>query len=317
MSDVQNIKETYNLGNIVGLLKEKKLEIKEINDETYITGNLIIQVTNKYGISEIKVDVIQKQYYSNGKDNKQFKAFETVMNDYKDIKEYGEDADLVEVIVKVVENNYYNAEKDEMIETVGLMATTDFDRGIYSAIKRIKDKKTPQSSKIGFEGFISKIERQENNEINVEIIGVGYGGKAIKNKLVVGRELSTQFENSYQTNCQVTIYYVDIAEIEKQEQQESLGFGEGSDIVIEKINRKKLVVGATVPNYDGLKADQITQLLTNRAIELQEKKNKAKKEREEKENKPTFNNDLGVGFDVPTFNESDQGGEPVNPFGIN
>lgn len=308
----QTIKETYNLGNIVGLLKEKNLEIATDKEgRTVIRGDLVIQVTNKYGVSEIKVRVYQQQLYKSGKESKQFKTFETVMNTYKDIKEYGDDADLIEVIVKVNENNYYVSDKDEVVETTNLITTTDFDRGIFTPIKRIKDKNTPQSSKIGFQGFISKIDKKEDNSLDVEIIGVGYGGKAIKNKLQVGSELSAQFENTYSSNCEATLYYVMIFEIQKIIEQANIGFGEGSDIVVEKITKKSLVVGGTEPNYDGLQADQVTQLLRNRTLEIQEVKDKGRKAAEENAT-PT---DLGepTGFAVPQF---DGVTTDTNPFGI-
>lgn len=311
--DSQTIKETYNLGNIVGILKEKNLEIAADKEgKTVIRGDLVIQVTNKYGVSEIKIRVYQQQLYKSGKENKQFKAFETVMNSYKDIKEFGDDADLVEVIVKVNENNYYVADKDDVVEATNLMATSDFDRGIFTPIKRIKDKATPQSSKIGFQGFISKIDRKEDNSLDVEIIGVGYGGKAIKNKLQVSPELSAQFENTYSTNCEATLYYVMIFEIQRMTEQSNVGFGEGSDIVIEKVIKKNLVVGGTDPNYDGLQADQVTQLLRNRSLEIQEIKDKGRKAAEE--NATPTNLGEPTGFVAPQF---DGVVNDSNPFGIN
>lgn len=310
----QTIKQTENLGNVVGLLKEKNLEIADVRMgdqvETCIRGDIMVQVKNKYGISEVKIRIFQKQFYNNGKENKAFKVFKKVMDEYKDIKEYGEEADAVEVIVSVSENNYYSEEKNDIVETLTLTATTDFDKGLFTPIKRVA-KDVPQSCKIGFEGYISKVENKENGEVDIEIIGVGYGSKAIKNKLTVGKDLAIQFQKTYTQNCSAKLFYVIINEVERKKETENLGFGEGSDIVIEKINRKNLVVGGSLPDYDKLKADQVTLVMRNRNIDIQEIIDKGRKKKEEG-GQPSFTS-ADTDYTFPDHESSIESDEQ-NPF---
>lgn len=135
----QKIQQTTNIGVVIGLLKSKEIKINTKDGKTYATGNIVVQVTNEYGISDLRIDVMQYELYNNGKENKAYKSLLTINDSYKTIKDDGvENADLIQVYVKVQENAYYSTDREEMVESIRLMATTDFDRGFYTPISRVK-----------------------------------------------------------------------------------------------------------------------------------------------------------------------------------
>ena len=290
----QKIQQTTNIGVVIGLLKSKEIKINTKDGKTYATGNIVVQVTNEYGISDLRIDVMQYELYNNGKENKAYKSLLTINDSYKTIKDDGvENADLIQVYVKVQENAYYSTDREEMIESIRLMATTDFDRGFYTPISRVKDINAKQVAKISFGGYISDIRKKEDGALDVDVIGVTYSGKAIKHRVQVEKELVAPFEGGYYVGCTTTLSYLMIDAVEMVKENEEVGLGEGAGLTVERRTRKNLVVGASPANPNGITQEQATHLLNMRKVEMDEKMDAAKKKQEEKTN-VTFD----VAFDV-------------------
>lgn len=268
----QKIQQTENIGMVIGLLKSKDIRTGTSERGNYANGNIVVQVKNEYGVSEIKIDVMQNEKYNNGNDNKAYKSLLTIRDTYKTIKDHGEEnADLVQVYVKIDENNYYAKDEDAMRETIRLMATTDFDKGFFTPISRVKDVNAKQTARISFGGFIQDITKKEDGTLDVSMVGATYSGKAIKHKLQVGQELASAFQNTYFVGQSTTLYYVIVNAVELVKAKEEVAFGEGSGMTVEKFTRKNLVVGGSNPHVNGLTQEQVAHMLKIRTVELEEK----------------------------------------------
>lgn len=273
----QKIQQTENIGMVIGLLKSKDIKTETGENGNYVKGNIVVQVKNEYGVSEIRIEIMQSEKYNNGNDNKAYKAMLTVRDTYKTIKDHGEEnAELVQVYVKVEENNYYSKEDDAMRETIRLTATTDFDKGFYTPISRVKDVNAKQTARISFGGFIQDIVKKEDGTLDVAMVGATYSGKAIKHKLQVGQELAGAFQSTYFVGQSTTLYYVIVNAVELIKTQEEVAFGEGSGITIEKFTRKNLIVGGSNPHTNGLTQEQVAHMLKIRTVELEEKLEKGR-----------------------------------------
>lgn len=94
--------ELQNDVNIIGKLKTKYFEFDEGTspDANHVLrGHFVIVVKNdKDGVNELKVDFYSKRITNSGNESVQYKALETIKNDYKTIDEHGEEeADRVKV----------------------------------------------------------------------------------------------------------------------------------------------------------------------------------------------------------------------------
>lgn len=319
----QKIQQTENIGMVIGLLKSKDIRTGTGEKGNYANGNIVVQVKNEYGVSEIKIEVMQSEKYNNGKDNKAYKSLLTIRDTYKTIKEHGEEnAELVQVYVKVDENNYYAKDDDSIRETVRLIATTDFDKGFYTPISRVKDVNAKQTARISFGGFIQDIQKKDDGTLDVSMVGATYSGKAIKHKLQVGQELAGAFQSTYFVGQSTTLYYVIVNAVELVKAKEEVAFGEGSGMTVEKFTRKNLIVGGSNPHINGLTQEQVAQMLKIRTVELEEK---LEKERA-KANNVSTNANTGFGTtgfgDVGTTGGFTGGfgntgmGDMTNPFGM-
>ncbi|HSQ87275.1 hypothetical protein, partial [Romboutsia sp.] len=206
------VKQTENFGEVIGLLKKKNIKFGSSKEtgKNYANGSIEVELTNEYGINVLKIDVMQMELKKDGDSNKNYKALQTINNEYKSIEEHGkENADLIQVFVKVEENNYYLKEEDEVKESVKLLATTNFDKKIFAPIARVKDKTTPHKASVSFGGMITKvIPNETTGELAVEIVGANYHGQAVKHKLDVSKELAGGFRGIYQEGAVTTLHYI-------------------------------------------------------------------------------------------------------------
>lgn len=311
----QKLTQTENVGVVVGLLKEKNLKFDTTKDgRKYVNGNIRVEVSNEYGISELKIDIMQMEKYANGNDSKAYKRIETVNETYKTIKDHGrENADLVKVGIKIEENNYYSKQDDEIKEGKKIVASTNFDKNIFFPIDKV-DANEKQIARMTFGGRINGINRKEDGSLSVDIVGVTYSGKALKHKLEVGKELAGAFEATYFEGCTADLFYMIVDAVELKKVEQTVAFGIGFDDTIERRTRKNIVVGGGNPNANGITQEQMTHMLAMRDAELKDlletKKNEA--------NNMTQNNNVAFGFGGNQVPTTGFGGsmDNSNPFGM-
>lgn len=307
------VKQTENFGEIIGLLKKKNIKFGTSKEgKNYANGSIEVEVENQYGTNVIKIDVMQMELKKDGDINKAYKALQTINEEYNSIEECGkEGADLVQVFVKVEENNYYS--DGEVREGMKLIASTNFDKKAYTPIKRVANKSTEHKATISFGGMITKMIPNENTgELKVEIVGATYTGKAIKHRLDVSKELAQSFRGVYQEGCVTTLHYMPVNAVEVQEVKQQVAFGSAPSYSITNTTRKNLICGGDPVNYaSDMTQEVVTQMLTLRANDLEKVKEDAIKRTQQA---PAQTQTFGtVGTTPATDNGTAFGGG--NPFG--
>lgn len=321
MEQQNTVKETENYGEIVGLLKKKNIKFgTSKNGKNYANGSIEVEVENQFGTSVIKIDVMQMELKKDGEENKNYKALQTINTEYKTIEENGkEDADTIQVFVKLEENNYFL--DGEIKEGMKLLASTNFDKRVFAPIKRV-DKSTEHKALISFGGMITKIIPNETTgELKVEVVGATYTGKAIKHKLDVSKELAQGFRGVYHEGSVTTLHYMPINAVEVEEVNRQVAFGVAPSYSgITKTTRKNLICGGDPVNYaSDMTQEVVKQMLVLRENELETLKENAN---QRTETTPAF----GTGVGIQTGGDSNPfgGGNPfggatggnTNPFGM-
>lgn len=308
------VKQTENFGEIIGLLKKKNIKFGTSKEgKNYANGSIEVEVENQFGTNAIKIDVMQMELKKDGEVNKAYKALQTINEECKSIEESGKEfADLLQVFVKVEENNYYS--DGEVREGIKLIASTNFDKKAFTPIKRVANKATEHKATISFGGMITKIIPNENTgELKVEIVGATYTGKAIKHRLDVSKELAQSFRGVYQEGCVTTLHYMPVNAVEVQEVKQQVAFGSAPTYSITNTTRKNLICGGDPVNYaSDMTQEVVTQMLTLRANDLEKVKEDALKKIQQA---PTETQSFNVGMTSAPVGENNPFGTD-NPFGI-
>lgn len=94
----RELRETLNIVEIVGTLKEKNLEYYTLDDgRESIRGNVVVEVKEGDKIHNHKIEVFSMKLNQKGNISGLFKGYETVMNEYKDKVSYPDEADRIAV----------------------------------------------------------------------------------------------------------------------------------------------------------------------------------------------------------------------------
>lgn len=263
------IRQTENKAYVIGVLKEKKIDFKpsKKTGRLMAMGHLVVVVDTELGKGEVKVKVQQFADKKDGSANSLYKGLQTVAQTYKSIAEVGEEnADLIKIEGQLVDETYYSVNKGDFIEKLEIKGTF---------INRLTDKSTPHCCKVGFEGYLSKI-TPKNDELEVELIGIGYEGVATTVTGLVPNHLTVPFQQRYVVGCTTTLNFAIINEVETRQVQAEVGFGEGLGEVIETHKIKRVIFGGGMPIYanteNALSEETVRQGLALRQAKLEEKK---------------------------------------------
>lgn len=286
------VKQTENFGEVIGLLKKKNIKFgtSKESGKNYANGSIEVEVENQFGTNVIKIDVMQMELKKDGDINKNYKALQTIHTEYKSIEEHGkENADLIQVFVKLEENNYYL--DGEVKEGMKLLASTNFEKSAFTPIKRVSDKATPHKAQISFGGMITKIIPNETTgELKVEMVGATYTGKAIKHRLDVSSELAQGFRGVYQEGCVTVLHYMPVNAVEVKEVKQEVAFGNAPSYNITSTTRKNLICGGDQVNYaSDMTQEVVKQMLVLRENDLEKvKENALKKSQQGQTSAPAF-----------------------------
>lgn len=309
------VQQTENFVEIIGILKKKDINFgvstKSGTEKNYANGHIEVEVSTAAGVNVLKVNVMQMELKADGNVNKNYKALQTIANEYKAKDECGEEADTIRVVGKIEENNFYSKEDDEVRENVQIVAAANFDKGEFAPISRV-EKNTEHKAIASFGGFISKVINNEaTGDLKVTIIGSSYNGQAIVNTLDVSKDLAPQFQAIYQQGMVATFHYQIINAVEIKEVVEQVTFGVAPSRTIRKVSRKNLIVGANSVDYNSkMNEEVVRQMLTVRNVKLE----KVKEEGRNKENKTSSSTVASNGsFDMSKISST----FGMNPFANN
>ena len=160
----ENIVQTVNEAYITGYLKTMELKNEIFEGMEVISGHLTVLVDDKFGKSEVKVNVRQNAKKKDGNDNTLYKSLKTIQGTYKSIDTVGiENADYIRITGELQDNFFFAVDKNDYVENKILKGTF---------INRVDPKENPSGCKVIIEGMITNIKNQ-NYELWVEILGIG------------------------------------------------------------------------------------------------------------------------------------------------
>ena len=284
MENNVQLKEAFNRVEVVGILAEKKLEIKNFNGKDAITGELVIKTGES---SFIKMKVFTNRLKTDGTENKVFIGLNTVMNEYKSIAETGneEEADKVQAVGKLSEGKpFLNQNTGEVV--VALANQLSF-------ISRVTNLATYEpKAKWQGEVFVQnyKVEMKKNGEELEEtgrklmnVVVPVYGGKVFPMTLILEEEGAEWFEDNVEKGSTIKVYCDLVNKTEKIVQgSTSGGFGKKEPQVFTRVINERVVTGAddAYPTYEEGEESQkaynpqvITQALAVREQIIEETKN--------------------------------------------
>lgn len=171
---MSEIKQAINQFKIIGTLKTKSLEKTKVKDSNVIRGFLIIEVKEKQKVHNHRVNIYAREKTMSGNTSKQYKGFQTVMNEYIAKDDNEDEASYVEVKGNI-DYNVYKTQFGEINENNRLRT---------NSVHRV-DKEKPQQSKAVVEVITDtyKTEMKNGEPTGYQLVNgltVGYKGHGIK-----------------------------------------------------------------------------------------------------------------------------------------
>lgn len=272
-----NLRQANTKATAVGLLTDKKLEIKTDpkDGEKHIEGTVTVKTSDK---NFVTFSVYSKEKKKNGEENKAYAGLVTVMNEFQSVADVGDNADYIRVNGQL---NPYRGQNGN--EIVGYRA---------SFFNRIRNVETiePEAC-FETEMFIQSIVPEMGKDADGEMTETGrlritgwvptYNGIEPVD-LIVPEDLADACENTYEPG-QTVEFYGDIINNSIEETIEKpVAFGKPKKEVRRTYVNELIVTGGSdayedeegdhVP-YD---ADAIKGAIADRNAAIEEAKNKAK-----------------------------------------
>lgn len=268
MNNNQVVQQTENKAFVIGVLKEKKIDFKvSSNGRQMASGKLVVICDTPLGKGEVEVKVMQFADKKDGTPNSLYKGLQTVQNEYKSVKEVGEaNADTIKIEGSLEDETYYSDKKGDFVEKLQIKATF---------INRV-EATTPHACKVGFEGCITKT-TPVGNELEVEIVGIGYQGVAVPVTGLIPEHLVGAFQGRYTVGSTTSLNIAILNVVTTKEVQEEVGFGEGLGEVITTTTNKRIIFGGGMVKYQGT-VGAIADETVKQGLALRQAKLEAKKE---------------------------------------
>lgn len=269
---VEQLKEMKNNVEIVGVLKTKDLEDgtseKKLKDGTTVTqnfirGSLVVEFTDKQGnINNVRSQVWVGDTKNDGGLNKMYKSYKTIMDEYKDKDNFGEEADTIQVTGDIQSNDYISAS--------GTQVSNNRIRTRFA--NRLENKNVEGHAWATIEAYVDSYVDEMNADGEptgrkaVTMYTVSYGGKVQQlQRVFVPEVLAEGFETTYQPGStgEVTLsikHFVSVEEVQDVEPVESLGFGTVQEVAAADNYTDELwLTGGKIP-YDEPKALSVEQI---------------------------------------------------------
>ncbi len=254
MENNLKLKEQKNTVQIIGELKDIKLNWgkKDKNGREFVSGNLIVKVTNKHGVGEHRLNIMQYKTYKSGSENSFFKALKTIENKYNTIERDGQGT-ILKAMATIDENTYYNASKDVMVEGITLKPYK------ISSYKDEEADKVEQGVLASVGGYLDNIFKDENGKVTCRLATVNFFGNLIPIQCEVKPELADAFLDNFENESTVKSFKIEIIKAAKvseaaksSNEDEFDGFGDceeiEDEIITDYINANMIIGGK--PGFD-------------------------------------------------------------------
>lgn len=287
MTNQQTLRQGKNECEIIGLLKEKNLEIKPLLDKVTgapynaIIGDIVVKVNEH---DEHKVKIFSKELTKAGAESKLFKAYKTIMETYTSIADLAQmsEADRegryptrLRVQGELRVNDYYsNNQMNSFPEISGKFISSD-----------VKPE-TPDCATFGAEIYVSKKKHEldkdgiETGRLEIEGLLVGYNGivSPIQFKVTEEHGVADYLDSNFQVGETIEVwgFLVNSAITVKKIKQ---GFGAKKEEITTTYRNEILINGGEEFALDEAKAfdrDLIQKALAEREIFLAGKEEEGK-----------------------------------------
>lgn len=250
-----SIKQTKSKARFVGVLEEKGLELVkgEIKGREgnkipceIIKGKLSVATDN--GLFTLRVYTASKT--TKNEDNKMFKGIKTILDEYKDRKTYGDEADVIDCDVQININDYV---------TDGANAVKTTTQISLNSAKRVTGE-VESTTDIDMVGYIGKIvpeinkDDEETGRLIVDFATIGYGDRALPFKLFVGEDMADDFTDYYEVGQTVELYISATQRHVGETKPKTAKFGRAANVVSGFDVLELIIVGgeeAFEDEYDG------------------------------------------------------------------
>jgi hypothetical protein len=183
------MKQTINKVNITGVLVKVGLEKKVGKKGEFIGGDLVLRTADG---SEHEVSYYANRLTKDGRESSLYKGLQTVMNEYKSLEKFPNDADVIQIGGSEFSINDYKGQDGEVKSFVKVNAK------FANRLDSIKQETTPLEAIFEAEGIITKLQPEVykteptgNGEIYMDILG--YEGTIIPVKLIVPENMVDAF----------------------------------------------------------------------------------------------------------------------------
>lgn len=239
---VVELKQMENNVEIVGTLKTKDLEEKlqetTLKDGTkvqqsVIRGSIVVEFIDKQGnINNVRTQVFVGEKKRDGGHNKMFDSYKTILDEYKDKDNFGDEADFVRVTGEIQSNDYISQQGQQISNN---RIRTRF-------MNRLDDKNIEGHAWATLEAYIDGFTDEMNSDSEptgrkkVSLYTVSYGGKVQElQNVFVPESLADGFEQTYEPGStgEVTIsikHFASTDDVEEEDESASLGFGEVKEV---------------------------------------------------------------------------------------
>lgn len=299
------LKEQKNTVQIVGELKSINLNWgrKDKNGREFVSGNLVVRITNENGIGEQRLNIMQYKMSKAGNEIMFFKALKTIEEKYQTIDTHGSGT-IIKAMASIESNNYYNSNKDEMVETITLKPYK-----ITSNEKEVNGERQGVVASVG--GFLDKIYKDENGKVTCRLSTVNFFGNLIPITCEVKQELADIFLDKFENESTVKSFKIDIvksakiSEVKSTSEDDFDGFGDCEEITDEVVTdyiNANIIIGGK-PGFDpeiALDPEAVKAAFKQRELEL------ANKLEEERSKKVDDDFSAGEGFSEGFGSDEDE-----------
>lgn len=262
------------VGKLVSIGLEKKNKVDNGVTKESITGDLIVRTEDG---SESEIRYFANKLTKDGKENKLYKGLETVMNEYKSLEKFPNEADVIEVTGAEFTINDYKGQDGEVKSYNQIKS--NFAKRLTAQEIEIKK----QVSKFDIEGILVKMTEETYKDMptgNLKLVVdvLGYEGTIIPVTVIVPKPIVEGFQSGgYYEGCVVNLWGKIVNTKESKEIIEEASFGASQVKTVTSTTKRFEVTGGKPPKtiYD-LKIDETeyNQAKGKRKLKLDEVKNK-------------------------------------------
>lgn len=245
MAEKKVLREAENVVKIEGIVAEVRIEESSFQKDgktvEVIKGDVDIQVKEDVHTVSVFANKINKE----GKESGLFKGIQTMMNEFKSIKDHKEDADKVRIDAGKVGLNEYVGQDGKL---------KSFPQISANFINRLKPTDTFEpKAEFTLEMCVAGVKEEVKNEEEtgraiLKGYVSGYEGRVFPFEMIVEGENAVNYvTDNYEKGSTVTVYGEIVNQVTVTKSEVEVGFGKPQEKIDRKTVREYKVISGTEP----------------------------------------------------------------------